>query len=143
MSKKVKLASVVGNKIRTRRIFSDTFKRQRVKEIDANLISVTEVSKLYDVSKTSIYRWLDKYSPNHHKGVTQVVQMESEAEKTRVLLARIAELERTVGRKQMELDYLEKLLEISSKELNVDIKKNFDIESSPISTNPSDKRDLG
>ena len=137
MSKEGKSKSGQKNKIRPHRIFSDTFKRQRVKEIDEGLVSVTEQAKLYSVSKVSIYRWLYKYSPNHHKGVTQVVQMASEGHKTKALLKRVAELERKVGQKQLELDYLEKLVEISSKELKIDLKKSFGTKSSITSMDSS------
>ena len=92
MLKRGKIRSSKKNKLRIRRIFSDTFKRVRVKEIDQGLVSVTEVSKLYDVSKQSVYRWLHKYSINHQKGATQVVQMESESQRTKALLKRVAEL---------------------------------------------------
>jgi len=129
------------NKLRPRRIFSETFKRQRVKEIDQGLVSVTEQAKLYCVAKQTIYNWLYKYSTNHQKGVIQVVQMESEAHKTKALLKRIAELERIVGQKQMQLDFLEKLVEISSKELKIDLKKNFDTRSSTTSTDSSKPKD--
>lgn len=142
MSKKEEKVSSQKNKLRIRRVFSDTFKKERVKEIDQGLVSVTELAKLYTVSKQSIYRWLYKYSINHHKGVTQVVQMESESQRTKTLLKRVAELERVVGQKQLQLDFLEKLVEISSKELKIDLKKNFDIKSSTISTARSKKKDL-
>lgn len=112
-------------KLKKRRIFSETFKRQRVKEINDSLLTIAEVSKLYGVCRQSVYKWLYKYSAYHQKGVTQVVQMESEAEKTKALLARVAELERYLGQKQLQIDYLEQLIEISSEELKVDIKKNF------------------
>jgi hypothetical protein len=51
--------------------------------------------------------------------------MESEAYKTQQLLQRLAELERIVGQKQMEIDFLNKLLEIGSEEMGFDLKKNF------------------
>ena len=142
MSKKVKNSGSKKNKLQLRRVFSDTFKRTRVKEIDEGLVSVTELSKLYSVSKQSVYRWLHKYSMNHHKGATQVVQMESESQRTQALLKRVAELERIVGQKQLQLDFLEKLVEISSKELKIDLKKNFDTKSSTTSTDLSKKKDL-
>ena len=140
MSKKGENSSSKNNKLRIRRVFSDTFKRERVKEIDQSLVSVTEMSKLYSVSKQSIYRWLHKYSINHQKGVVQVVQMESESQRTQALLKRVAELERIIGQKQLELDFLEKLVEISSKELKIDLKKNFDIKSLTISETTSSKK---
>jgi hypothetical protein len=60
--------------------------------------------------------------------------MKSEETKNRELRDRIAELERIVGQKQLELDYLNKLLEIGSSELGFDLKKNF-------STQPSNGTD--
>ena len=51
--------------------------------------------------------------------------MESEAHKTQCLQAQVAELERIVGQKQLQIDYLEQLIELASKELKVDIRKNF------------------
>ena len=128
------------NKLRRVRVFSDTFKRQRVKEVNQGLYNVTEVSKLYGVAPTTVYRWLYKYSINHQKGVIQVVQMESEAHKNKLLLERLAELERIVGQKQLQIDYLEKLVQISSSELKVDIKKNFGTKSSLTSTALSSKK---
>jgi len=137
-----KVINPVGSKIKLRqqRVFSDTFKRQKVKELDQGLYSIGELSKLYKVSRTSIYRWLYKYSVNHQKGTVQVVQMNSEAQKTKQLLARLAELERVVGQKQLEIDYLEKLIELGSAELNVDLKKNFATKCSTISMDSSSKK---
>ena len=77
---------------------------------------------------------------NHQKGVVQVVQMESESQRTMALLKRVAELERIVGQKQLELDFLEKLVQISSKELKIDLKKNFGIKSSTTSVASSKKK---
>lgn len=141
MKKDTKKSPVIKSKLRSQRIFSDTFKRQKVKELDQGLYSVRELSKLYDVSSQSIYRWLHKYSVNHQKGVIQVVQMESEAHKNKALLERLAELERIIGQKQLQIDYLEQLVQISSSELKVDIKKNFGTKSSLTSTALSSKKD--
>lgn len=139
MKKVNKKRSSTSVKLRTRRIYSETFKRQRVAEIGKGLVTVLEVSKLYNVSAQAVYKWIYKYSLNHKKGITQVVQMESESHKTKELLKRISELESVIGRKQMEIDYLDKLVEISSKELKVDLKKNFDTGSWPTSTESEDQ----
>lgn len=50
--------------------------------------------------------------------------MKSEAIKNQELQKRLGDLERIVGQKQLEIDYLNKLLEIGSKELDFDLKKN-------------------
>jgi hypothetical protein len=49
--------------------------------------------------------------------------MESEAYKTKELEKRIQELEAALGRKQMEVDYLTKTIEIGKEEFGVDLKK--------------------
>jgi hypothetical protein len=51
--------------------------------------------------------------------------MDSEAKKNSDLQARIAGLERIVGQKQLEIDFLNKLLELGSSELGFDLKKSF------------------
>jgi transposase-like protein len=120
-SKKLKRPeSPVSNKYN--RTFSETFKRSKVKEIQAKCLSIREVCELYEVSRTSVYRWIYKYS-GCQRGTKMVVQMESEAERTKRLLQQIAELERIVGQKQLEIDYLDKTLQTASSEIGYDIKK--------------------
>ena len=105
------------------RYFRESFKKEKVKQLVGKQISIQELSKLYDVSRTSIYKWIYKYSPHHDRGTIQVVEMESEALKTKILLAKVAELERALGRKQLEIDFNNKVIEIASKEIGYDIKK--------------------
>ena len=51
--------------------------------------------------------------------------MESEQVKTKALQEQVARLERIVGQKQMEIDFLNKLIELASEKYQEDIKKNF------------------
>lgn len=111
--------------IRPRRVFSTEFKRQKVAELTSGKITITNFSKLWDIGTNTVYRWIYKYSPEHKQGTTMVTQLDSEATKTQELLQRISELERILGQKQMVIDFNEKLIEIASKELEIDIKKNF------------------
>jgi transposase len=107
------------------RQFSEEFRRQKVKELTEKTIKIKELCDLYGISRTTVYKWIYLYSPHHNRGTKQIVEMESEAHRTKHLQQRVAELERIVGQKQMEIDFLSKLVEISSKELKVDLKKNF------------------
>lgn len=116
--------------LRTRRIFSEEFKRQKVQLLLDKKISVKELSELYNVSKMSVYRWLYKYSIHHQKGTVQVVQKSSEMEKTKQLQKQLAQVEQIVGQKQMHIDYLEQMIDLASKKLKVDIKKTFDTQLS-------------
>ncbi len=106
------------------RTFSEDFKKSIVKDIESNLVSIPELVKLHQVSRTSIYKWIYLYS-SKVKGVITVVQMESEQFKTKELYQKVAELERVVGQKQMELDYLNKVIELAGEELDFDIKKKY------------------
>ncbi len=121
----LKTGKSTNYKIRQSRTFSESFKREKVEDILNKRISIGEFCKLWSISTTSVYRWIYQYSPNHKKGTKMVVQQESEAAKTQELLKRVAELERILGQKQMEIDYQSKLIEIASKELDIDLKKSF------------------
>ena len=106
------------------RTFSESFKRKKNKEILENRLTVREVSELYEVSRTAVYNWLRQYSPLE-RGVKQVIQMESEALRTKRLKEQIAELERVIGQKQLEIDYLQKTIELASEEVGYDLKKKY------------------
>lgn len=112
-------------KIKERRTFSEEFKRNQVKNIVDKRITIRELSKDYGVSRTAIYKWLYRYSIHYSQKTILVVQMESEEQKTKYYKQRTSDLERVVGQKQLEIDFLSKLLEVASEELGFDIKKNF------------------
>lgn len=107
------------------RIFSEEFKRSKVMELELKQITMAELVILYGVSRTAIYKWMEKYSVHYHKATKVVIQMESESAKTSRLQEKVADLERVVGQKQIEIDFLNKLIEIGSEELGIDIKKKF------------------
>ena len=51
--------------------------------------------------------------------------MESEGQKAKELELRIRELEAALRHKQMEADFLNKMIEIGSAEVGIDLKKKF------------------
>ena len=120
----------VKKHIRIQRYFSEEFRIQKVKEIEQNQIRIAELCKLYGITRAAVYKWIYKYSLHLKKGVNQVIEMESESRKTKLLQARLAELERIVGQKQLQIDYLEKIIELGSEEVGTDIKKKFSTEPS-------------
>jgi transposase len=125
-----------------KRTFSEEFKRQKVKDIIEKRISIKDISNLYEVTRSAVYKWLYAYSPHHERKTILVVQMESEASKTQMLQQRVAELERIIGQKQLELDFLNKLLELGSEDLGFDLKKNLSTKLSNGSgtAEPKDKK---
>lgn len=108
---------------RRRRIFSEDFKKQKVREIEQKTTTVTEVSKTYQVRANNVYKWIEKYSTTRKKEARLIVEMESDTKKLIQLQARIAELERAVGQKQLVIDFQSKMIELAEQEYGIDIKK--------------------
>lgn len=116
--------------LRPRRIFSDKLKKKIVRDIEQGKVNVTGAGREYAVSSKSVYRWLYKFSANLHPSKTLVMQMDSEQYRSKALEKRVAELEAALGRKQMEIDYLNKLIEIAGQDLDIDLKKNINMNAS-------------
>jgi transposase len=108
---------------RQNRYFSEEFKKQRVADIEKKIVSIGQVCRQYQVSKTSVTKWLKKYSPMRKKRERMVHETDSDAYKVKQMQERIKELERAVGQKQLKIDFLEKMIEIAEEDFNVDIKK--------------------
>jgi transposase len=113
------------SELRQRVHYSEDYQRWMVSQVEQGNYSILELGREHSINPGSIYRWLYKYSSSLKKKDLLVKQKDSEKEKTKALEKRIAELERVIGKKQMEIDFLEKMVEIGSKELGVDLKKNF------------------
>lgn len=110
-------------KIRPYRKFSEDFKKMRVREYESGEYSISELSRIFKVSSTSLYQWIYKYS-TYHKHKSILVEMKDSASKRlKEYETRIKELEQIVGQKQMKLDYYEKMIQIASDELGIDLKK--------------------
>lgn len=109
-------------KLRQMRHFSNDFKKEKVQLIADRKITVKELSKLYSVSETAIYRWIKVYNslPSHER---IVVEKQSEERKNLSLLQKITELEGIIGKQQVEVLYLESVITCGSKLLGEDLKK--------------------
>ena len=123
-----------------RRIFSDALKKKIIKDIERGKVSVLGVSREYQVSEQTVYRWLKKFSTYLHPSTTLVMEMDSEQYRSKELEKKIAALEAALGRKQMEVDYLNKLIEIAQTDLGVDLKKNISTDASAGSKKTSVKK---
>ena len=126
---------------RQNRYFSEDFKKRKVKDLENNLITVSELSRTYQVTRSAIYKWIYKYSVMAKKQHRQVVESKSDTKKIQILEERIKELERAVGQKQMIIDFKEKMIEIAEEAYNIDIKKKF--ASKPSSGTSSTKKNIG
>lgn len=114
-----------GFHLRKFRIFSKELKQKLVSEIEHNRLTIRDVVNLYKVADQTVYRWLKEYSSNNITGCKMVVESKSKETKIDNLMSHIAELERTVGKKQLELDFLSKVIQLCSEELGYDVKKKY------------------
>lgn len=105
------------------RYFSADFKKKRIQELENNLVSISDICKVHKVSRTSVYKWLYKYSNMAKRQERQVVESKSDTKKINYLEERIKELERIVGQKQLLIDFQDKMIEIAEDTYDVDIKK--------------------
>jgi transposase-like protein len=111
-------------KINQRRIFSEDFKKARIKEYESGKFTVHELSRLFDIQATIFYRWIYQYSVYNKKSVKVVEMADSGTKKLKDLETRVRELERVIGQKQLKIDYLEKMIDLAKEKFDIDIKKN-------------------
>jgi len=111
-------------RLNSRRLFSDEFKKARVKEYESGAFTVGEIGRLFDIETPIIYRWIHRYSTYNKKSVKIVEMADSGTRKVKGLEERIKELERIVGQKQLNIDYLETMIDLAKEKFSIDIKKN-------------------
>lgn len=109
---------------RTPRTFSVAFKKEKVDLLDEGKITVKELSKIYEVSETAIYKWKKKYS-KIQKGERIIIEKISEEQKNIELLNRIKDLEQIIGKKQIELDYYKTAIDVLSENQGEDVLKKY------------------
>lgn len=110
--------------ISKQRKYSEEFKKSIVNDFESGKFSVPQLERLHKLNKQSIYNWIYKYSRSNERGQRIVEMKDSSTQKLKALEQRIKELEQTVGKKQIQIDYLEKMIDIAKTELDIDIKKN-------------------
>ena len=128
--------SVTDRRLRS---FSVEFKKLKVREITSGRTTISEICKEYEVSRTSVFRWMSKFGVMGKKKERVVVETDSDTKQLLALKKRIAELERLVGQKQILLDFKEKMIELAEEEYHVDIKKKFSEKPSSTSGETEEK----
>ena len=130
------------NERRSRR-FSDSFKIQKVREIEMRKTKVTEICKQYEVRATNVYKWINKFGTmKKNKQERLIVETASDTVQLLALKKRVAELERIVGQKQILIDFKDKMIEIAEEVYGVDIKKKFSSEPSSTTGNTENNSNL-
>ena len=115
---------------RRRRVLSDEFKLKKVREIERKQTTIAEICRTYEVHRWAVSQWMYKFGSNRTKGTKLIVEEESDTLKIKELQSKIAELERLLGQKEVQLAFQNKLIEIAENTYGIDIKKNSDTKPS-------------
>jgi len=111
-------------KKRIRRVFSDTFKLEKVRMLESGEIRVCDLVRMYNVSPSAINKWRKKFG-SLPPSERVVIEKGSEFEKNKELARRIQDLEQMIGRQQVRLDYYEKVVSHTNKLFKVDVEKKY------------------
>lgn len=108
---------------RQNRHFSESFKVKKVQEIERGITRISEICKEYEVSDTSVRKWISKYSTMKKKTERLIVESKSDTQTIIELKKQIAELERLLGQKQVQLDFKDAMIDVAEEMYKIDIKK--------------------
>lgn len=114
---------------KSQRTYSTAFKKEKVLLLESGKVSVLELSKIYEVSCTAIYKWKRKYGKDI-PGERLVIEKISEGQKNVELLKKIAELEQIIGKQQVSLLHMESIIECGSELLGEDLSKKYNSQPS-------------
>ena len=114
--------STSKKRIQTKRRYSVEFRRARVKDFERGTFSVGQLSRLYGMCNQTVYRWIEKYSDMPKKNAIIVEVPNSQSARLQDLERQVAELQRALGKKQIQLDYQVCMLEYLES-TGVDVKK--------------------
>lgn len=104
--------------------FSEAFKREKVKLYQEGKLTVIQLQRMYNVSSTAVYKWINKYG-TLPKGERMVVEKQSEQLKVLYYMEKVAELERALGQLHLEVLYSNEVISQASTELGIDLKKKY------------------
>ena len=110
---------------RRHRHFSDSFKIQKVRELETGRTKVSELCFQYEVAYNTVYRWLNKFGSMKNKKERLIIESDSDTRQLLELKKKVAELERIIGQKQVMLDFKDKMIELAEETYGVEIKKKF------------------
>lgn len=110
---------------RRRRHFSEGFRQAKVQELEAGMVTISELCRTYQCCQTTVYRWIAKFGSNDLKPERLIMENLSDSQQIFALRQKVAELERAVGQKQLIIDFKDKMIELAEEHYQVDIKKKF------------------
>ena len=101
--------------------YSESLKREVVREITSGLLSKSEARRKYDINGWGcIYKWINKFDINTAPNRDHMDYTKSDKE---ALIKRIKELERQLEDEQIRSIGLSKMIDIAEEQLKITIRK--------------------
>ncbi len=107
---------------RRRRRFSEEFRKEQVRLIESGLRSIAEVSRLFEVKRSSVRRWLAKYGTKELPEQI-IIQTQAEVNRIKELEDQVTHLKQVIGEQQVKLLYFEELMSVAKERLGPDFEK--------------------
>ena len=118
----------MGTAVKTLTRYSETFKQHILKEIETGHLTPAGAVRQYGIGHcATINYWMKKYRPQLLRKVVRI-EMPNERKKQdelKKLKAEKQQLESALAQSQIKLIVMETLVDVASRELNVDLKKTF------------------
>jgi transposase-like protein len=103
------------------KIYSDSFKREVIREIKSGFLSKAEARRKYDIpGRSTIIGWIRKFDgkTTDYRRIMDYKKSDKEA-----LITRIKELERKLEEEQIRSEGLSKMIDIAEEQLKITIRK--------------------
>lgn len=101
---------------RRRRRFSEEFRKEQVKLIESGKLTIGEVSRLYEVKRDNVRRWLLKHGKQELPGRILISSIK-EVDRIKELERENRRLKELIGSQQVELVYKDELLKLARERL--------------------------
>ena len=103
--------------------YSSAFKQKVIIEVEEGLYNISEASRVYKVSKKSIYKWLKGLGKDHLINKIVKVQMRGEADRIKELEIEKQKLEAALAQAHLKIITLESTIESAEEIYKIDFKK--------------------
>lgn len=107
---------------RRRRRFTEPFRQEQVAKIDAGELTISEVSRLFEVKHRSVQRWVDKYSCKKLPP-TIIISSSSEVDRLKAVEKENEKLKKMIGELHIQSVYQQGVIEAAKKLLGADFEK--------------------
>lgn len=107
---------------RRRRRFTEAFRKEQVALIESGQATIAEISRLYQVKRDSVKRWLEKYG-KEELPETIIIGSSKDFDQLKTLERENRELKRFIGEQQLKVSWLEELVALARERLGNDFEK--------------------